>query len=123
MAILTLWYSYIAGGAVLRQDKDSAGVHPGWRNALAEVYTSENWEEGASAEIIHAAQQRLKGNTVVLDSITTDSAAYLNEVRIPWGVKPSQTTHMYLGLTSRSRLQESVLGLPLPKVEENQERS
>ena len=78
--------SFIAGGAVLRVDPESTGLNPAWRNTVAQVYVAESHEEGASAETIRATQQRLVENTAILDTITTDSAAYLNEVSLDSGV-------------------------------------
>ncbi|KAJ2935487.1 hypothetical protein H1R20_g1607, partial [Candolleomyces eurysporus] len=74
--------NYIAGGAVLRVDPESTGLNPAWRNAVAQVYIGESHEEGASAETIRATQQRLVEGTAILDTITTDSAAYLNEASL-----------------------------------------
>ncbi|KAF5339756.1 hypothetical protein D9611_009136 [Ephemerocybe angulata] len=74
--------NYVAGGAVLQVDPESAGLNPAWRNALAQVYIAENWQDGDSADTIHAAQQRLRDNTAILDRISTDSAAYLNEASL-----------------------------------------
>jgi hypothetical protein len=61
-------------------DPDSVAFNPSWRKALVEVAISESWGENASGDEIRAAQQRLIANTKILDTITTDSAAYYNEV-------------------------------------------
>ncbi|KAF9555544.1 FAD binding domain-containing protein [Agrocybe pediades] len=69
----------VGGGAVSKVDPSSTGLNPSWRKALAEVYISETWEEGASAATIAQARERLKQNTDVIDKLTTDSGSYLNE--------------------------------------------
>lgn len=56
-------------------------LHPAWRNALAQVFITEPWDDGASVETLRAVQKRIRDNTLVLDEISTDSAAYMNEVR------------------------------------------
>ncbi|KAJ2933089.1 hypothetical protein H1R20_g3993, partial [Candolleomyces eurysporus] len=74
--------NFVAGGAVLRVDPESTGLNPAWRNTVAHIYIGEDHEEGASAETIRAKQQRLVENTAILDTITTDSASYLNEASL-----------------------------------------
>jgi hypothetical protein len=74
--------SSVAGGAVSRVDPESTGLNPSWRKAIAQVYITESWEEGANSTTILAARERLKKGTDVLDKLTKDSGSYLNEVRI-----------------------------------------
>ena len=74
--------SSVAGGAASRIDPASTAFHPAWRRAIAEVAISEPVDtENTPVETVRAAQERLKESTKVLDTITTDSAAYYNEVR------------------------------------------
>jgi hypothetical protein len=70
----------VAGGAASQIDPDSVAFHPSWRKALALIYISQSWDENASVNEIRAAQQQLIANTQILDTISTDSAAYYNEV-------------------------------------------
>ena len=79
-SILPAIHRLVAGGASSQIDPDSVAFHPSWRKALALIYISESWDENASVDGIRAAQQRLIDNTGILDTISTDSAAYYNEV-------------------------------------------
>ena len=76
-----VFQSSVAGGAVSRVDPESTGLNPSWRKAIAEVYFTVSWEEGADAATILAAREELKNGTDILDQLTTDSGSYLNEVR------------------------------------------
>ena len=79
--LISYFPSSVAGGAVSRVDPESTGLNPSWRNAIAEVYITESWDEGADAATILAAIERLKKGTDDLDKLTKDSGSYLNEVR------------------------------------------
>ncbi|KAF8963273.1 hypothetical protein BDZ97DRAFT_1661819 [Flammula alnicola] len=72
-------FNSVAGGAVSSVDPSSTGLNPSWRGALAEVYVTESWPDGASATTILQAIDRLKKNTDVLDQLTEDSGSFLNE--------------------------------------------
>ncbi|KAF8157198.1 hypothetical protein B0H34DRAFT_789625 [Crassisporium funariophilum] len=69
----------VAGGAVSRVDPDSMGLNPSWRKAVAHIYASVSWQEGATGDVIRAAQSSLKKSAAILDTLTTDSGSYLNE--------------------------------------------
>ena len=56
-------------------------MNPSWREAIAQVYIAESWEEGADSATILAAREQLKQGTDILDKLTKDSGSYLNEVR------------------------------------------
>lgn len=74
--------SSVAGGAASRIDPASSAFNPSWRKAISEVAISQPVDgENASVEAIREAQERLREDTKLLDTITTDSAAYYNEVR------------------------------------------
>ncbi|KAJ2912448.1 hypothetical protein MD484_g7967, partial [Candolleomyces efflorescens] len=72
----------VAGGNSARIDPDSVAFHPSWRKALALIYISESWDQNASVTEIRAAQQKLIDNTAILDTISSDSAAYYNEASL-----------------------------------------
>ncbi|PPQ90234.1 hypothetical protein CVT25_012993 [Psilocybe cyanescens] len=72
----------VAGGAVSHIDPSSTGLNPSWRRAIAEVYSIESWPEGSSEDTIIRARNRLKSKTDILDKLTTDSGAYLNEASL-----------------------------------------
>jgi hypothetical protein len=55
-------------------------LNPGWRKAVALVYTTGSWVPGASAEEVHAARQGVANDVRSLDPISPDSATYMNEV-------------------------------------------
>lgn len=72
--------SSVAGGAVSRVDPDSTDLNPSWRKALSEVYIIAAWPEGSTADFIFQQIDEMKQRTLILDELTTDSGAYLNEV-------------------------------------------
>ncbi|KAF5339816.1 hypothetical protein D9611_009144 [Ephemerocybe angulata] len=73
----------VAGGASSLIDPSSSAFHPSWRRAIAEITISESWgDSDSTVENIHAAQLRLQATTRVLDTVTTDSAAYYNEATL-----------------------------------------
>ncbi|KXN83406.1 6-hydroxy-D-nicotine oxidase [Leucoagaricus sp. SymC.cos] len=75
-------FNFVAGGAVSRVDPDSVGLNPGWRKAVALVYTAEGWNEGASSGEIQQARQRVAAAVPRLDPISPDSATYQNEASL-----------------------------------------
>ncbi|KAF6760509.1 FAD binding domain-containing protein [Ephemerocybe angulata] len=73
----------VAGGASSLIDPSSSAFHPSWRRAIAEITISESWgDSDSTVENIRAAQARLQATTRVLDTVTTDSAAYYNEATL-----------------------------------------
>lgn len=76
-------FNSVAGGAASRIDPDSSAFNPAWRKAITEVIISQTVDiENESIDTIRAAQERLRKGTRVLDTITTDSAAYYNEATL-----------------------------------------
>ncbi|KAF9450811.1 FAD-binding domain-containing protein [Macrolepiota fuliginosa MF-IS2] len=74
--------NFVAGGAVARADPDSVGLHPGWRKAVAHVWTSEGWEAGDSGDVVRQARQRVAREVRRLEPISPDSATYMNEASL-----------------------------------------
>ncbi|KAG7095769.1 hypothetical protein E1B28_006474 [Marasmius oreades] len=71
--------NHVAGGVVSQTDPDSAGLNPGWRDALAEVYTTVNWEDGATAAQIQAQRDVLKGQIATMEALEPGAPSYVNE--------------------------------------------
>ncbi|KAF7777755.1 CAZyme family AA7 [Agaricus bisporus var. burnettii] len=74
--------NFVAGGAVGLAEPDSVALNPGWRKAVAHVYTSGNWEEGTSAETIKEIQRGVARHVRALDPISPDSTTYMNEASL-----------------------------------------
>ena len=70
----------MGGGAVNRQDPEATGLNPSWRKSLAQLYITEGWKDGTPLSQIKQLRQRLVEGTKVLDTVSVNSAAYLNEV-------------------------------------------
>ncbi|EAU82165.2 FAD binding domain-containing protein [Coprinopsis cinerea okayama7 len=75
-------WNIVAGGAVSQVDPESTGLNPAWRQAVAQIYVGEGWGDGYNLEEIERARERLKNGTDILDPISVDSAAYLNEAML-----------------------------------------
>ncbi|EAU80813.2 FAD/FMN-containing protein [Coprinopsis cinerea okayama7 len=76
-------WATVAGGAVAQPDPDSAGLNPAWREAVAEVYFGEFWNENENdVETIERARERLINGTNILDPVSVNSAAYFNEAML-----------------------------------------
>ncbi|KAJ3515976.1 hypothetical protein NMY22_g14312 [Coprinellus aureogranulatus] len=75
-------FNSVAGGAASKMNPDMA-FNPSWRRAIAEVAISQPVDvENGAIETIRAARESLKEDTKILDTITTDSAAYYNEATL-----------------------------------------
>ncbi|KXN89767.1 hypothetical protein AN958_05307 [Leucoagaricus sp. SymC.cos] len=74
--------NFVAGGAVARANPDSVALNPGWRQAVALVYTADGWNPGDSGEIVRQARQRVAEYVRLLDPISPASATYMNEASL-----------------------------------------
>ncbi|CAA7268872.1 unnamed protein product [Cyclocybe aegerita] len=72
----------VAGGASSKPDPDAMALHPSMRKAVTNVMASVVWPEGSSGAVVQQQIEVLKKKTQILDRITTDSAAYLNEASL-----------------------------------------
>jgi hypothetical protein len=65
---------------VSQPDPDSVGLNPSWRSALAHAVIGQGWVEGTPSSTILEYREQIKANISQLDTLTTDSGAYFNEV-------------------------------------------
>ncbi|KAF9260675.1 FAD-binding domain-containing protein [Marasmius fiardii PR-910] len=71
--------NHVAGGFASQVDPDSAGLNPGWRNALAEIYATVSWKDGASAAQIEAQRNELRGYIATMEALEPGAPSYVNE--------------------------------------------
>jgi hypothetical protein len=67
---------------VSKPDPESMGLNPAWRKALGHVLFTESWAEGQNVTEIQKAKQQVRDNVRILDTLTPESGAYLNEACI-----------------------------------------
>lgn len=79
--LCTYQYSRInLGGQTNQVDPHATGANPGFRTSVASFLTNELWADGTSSSTINQQVQQLKQNTQTIDPISTNSAAYMNQV-------------------------------------------
>ncbi|KAK7470124.1 hypothetical protein VKT23_001565 [Stygiomarasmius scandens] len=74
--------NHVAGGKVSEFDPDSAGLNPAWRKAILHITVSGGWSDGATIDEIRAAQEQLKEELAVLESLAPGGGAYFNEASL-----------------------------------------
>ena len=79
--VMMLFPSMVAGGKVTQINPESAGLNPGWRNAVGGAGCIMGWDEGASSKEIEQLIFQLKAWTGALNDIAPNDGAYFNEVR------------------------------------------
>ncbi|KAK7051653.1 hypothetical protein VNI00_004632 [Paramarasmius palmivorus] len=75
-------FNHVAGGMVSRIDPDSVGVTPTWRDAVAHLYVTVTWRDGATATEIRDLQKKLQGYNDLLADLDPGAGTYLNEASL-----------------------------------------
>ncbi|KAF5349334.1 hypothetical protein D9758_011757 [Tetrapyrgos nigripes] len=77
-----LTLSHVAGGAVSQVDPNTMSLNSAWRSALILMTVRASWEDGLTADEIHAIENRTKDELAVMESLNPGGGSYYNEASL-----------------------------------------
>jgi len=96
-------HGLVTGGQVSRVDPESMGLNPVWRNSLVYTTLGTAWQEGTNSTEIEAGRKVLIQEMKIIEGITPESGAYLNEVRFFKNSQCLDHTYCILNASSGSK--------------------